>query len=101
MLQSPLSPVGDATRTRTSLLVREAKSAVLGFPLSCRFLIRGEPPLAEPLPQRLAPVGFPDHGSETRQENKNAASRAPFQDRRTLHYEQRFLTAEVVGSNLG
>jgi hypothetical protein len=85
MLQSPPSPVGDATRTRTSLLVREAKSAVLGFPLSCRFLIRGEPPLAEPLPQ----------------ENKNAASRAPFQDRRTLHYEQRFLTAEVVGSNLG
>ncbi len=69
MLQSPPS--------RTSLLVREAKSAVLGFPLSCRFLIRGEPP------------------------NKNAASRAPFQDRRTLHYEQRFLTAEVVGSNLG
>ncbi len=34
-----------------------AKSAVLGSPLSCRFFIRGEPP------------------------NKNAASRAPFQER--------------------
>jgi hypothetical protein len=34
-----------------------AKSAFLGFPLSCRFFIRGEPP------------------------NKNAASRAPFQER--------------------
>jgi hypothetical protein len=32
------------------------KVLYLGFPLSCRFLIRGEPP------------------------NKNAASRAPFQD---------------------
>jgi hypothetical protein len=62
MLQSP--------PTRTSLSVRVAKSAVLGFPLSCRFFIRGEPPLAEPLPQ----------------ENKTAASEAPFQDRRTLRH---------------
>ncbi len=36
----------------------------LGVSPSCRFLIRGFPPLAEPLPQ----------------ENKNAASKAPFQE---------------------
>jgi hypothetical protein len=52
--------VGSAHPTKLFWKEGGAKSAVLGFPLSCRFLIRGEPP------------------------NKNAASGAPFQDRGEL-----------------
>jgi hypothetical protein len=52
---------------------RGAKSAVLGFALSCRFFMRGEPP------------------------HKNAASEAPFQESGEMLYSQLAESAVLGG----
>ena len=67
---------------KSAYLVRVAKSAVLGFPRLVLSQLYGR----GTRPHCAAVVFLYLLGERLRQENKNAASEAPFQDRRTLHH---------------